>query len=218
MLSIKDFEKIDIPTHFGAIEDGEESDSMGYVLDQIYTLESADKINWRYGASKMVFLLKDVVVKLPFNGYEYYSWDEDNLRYRDEPEFEYNAHTDYCAMEENIYTYAEEAGVECFFAKTKTAGYTKNGQVYYTSERADYEFTKDSSDYNDLAIELLDKYDVWMCNTWLADAIVYYGVKAVKEFLAFVKEMEINDLHDSNVGYRADGSPCLIDYSGYFEC
>ena len=31
----------------------------------------------------------------------------------------------------------------------------------------------------------------------------------------FIKTEEISDLHNNNIGYRPDGSPVLIDYSGF---
>jgi hypothetical protein len=61
---------------------------------------------------------------------------------------------------------------------------------------------------------------------WLELAAKTYGRKKVKRLLRFLfsprkkdkhlSEIITQDLHDGNYGFRLDGTPCFIDYSGYY--
>lgn len=49
---------------------------------------------------------------------------------------------------------------------------------------------------------------------WASMALVLYGKKACKALSKFIHENNINDLHDSNVGYK-NNRPIILDFSGY---
>lgn len=53
---------------------------------------------------------------------------------------------------------------------------------------------------------------------FVVDMIYTYGAREVTEFLVWLKEEEISDLHNSNVGYTVGAeNPVLMDYSCYDE-
>ena len=214
-MTINDILKMNIPAEFGCDEDGETTDSIEKVFDQ---LDSS--VNTAYGATKFIIFLNDKeVVKIPFNGCYWYDSCED---WRFDEFYVEN----YCAKEAEIYRSAEDAGLAEFFASTKFCGRTVNGKPIYVSERV-YEFydsgaireKTDSFSENSMtkAKELKEAMYTRLHVEWVARAIEYYGFEAVQKLFKFINEENISDLHTSNVGFREDGSPVILDYSGYEE-
>ena len=54
-----------------------------------------------------------------------------------------------------------------------------------------------------------------LSDRWLAAALKKYGKEKVDKFVDFINEFDVNDLHSANVGFRNNGDPVLIDYSGW---
>ena len=215
-MTVKDVLNISFPTNFGCDEDGEETFSIEDIYAQLDT-----SVKTTYGVSKFViFLNDDEVVKIPFNGCFWYDHRaEGGYRF---DEFNNN---DYCATEAEIYADAVKLGVEKFFASTKYYGSTVEGTPIYVSERV-YAFYENeevrrkttSSEYsNKKATEISEEYHRYFSAEWLAKAIEFYGVDAVIDLMAFIELEQINDFHCGNVGFRKDGSPVILDYSGYDE-
>ena len=212
---IDDVFYLDVPNCFGSDEENYTSEEIETIMD-----ECDKNVECRYGASKFVMLFdgSNKVVKIPMNGSWSYNYN-DNADY-DDPVWEPFATADYCALEALIYEAAVEAGLEMFFASTVEAGRTSKGcgVPYYISERVntgydyDYEY-EPSDDSKKKAREMTNRGSVSI--DFVAAALDFYGEVLVKEFLDFVREWEINDLHDDNIGYRNDGSPVLLDYSGF---
>ena len=215
-MTVKDILNISFPVEFGSDEESEETDSIEDVYNQLdSTVQTA------YGASKFVIFLNDKeVVKVPFNGCFWYD-DEEEGGWR----FDEFNNNDYCATEAAIYADAVALGVEKFFASTKYYGRTVEGTPIYLSERV-YAFYENeeirhkttSSEYsNKKATEISEKYHKYFSAEWLAQAIEFYGVDAVIDLIAFIELEHINDFHCGNVGFRKDGSPVILDYSGFDE-
>ena len=215
-MTVKDILNISFPAEFGSNEDGEET----YGIEDVYNQLDSD-VKTAYGASKFVILLNDKeVVKVPFNGCFWYDSDEEGGWRFDE--FNNN---DYCATEAAIYADAVALGVEKFFASTEYYGRTIEGTPIYLSERV-YAFyenddarhkTKSSEDSNKKACEIGKKYPQHINAEWLSKAVEFYGEDAVIDLMAFIELEHINDFHTGNVGFRKDGSPVILDYSGYDE-
>ena len=215
-MTIQDILKIDFPSNFGSDEDGEETD----VIEDVYAqLDSS--VETAYGVSKFViFLNENEVVKVPFSGC--YWWDDNEEGgYR----FDEFMNTDYCETEAAIYADAVALGVEKFFASVKYRGTAEGGTPIYLAERV-YSFYENdtlryvinsSEDSLKKAGELKKEYCVGFPPEWLAKAIEYYGLNDVIDLIAFVDLENINDFHSGNVGFRKDGSPVILDYSGYHE-
>ena len=215
-MTIQDILKIDFPSNFGSDEDGEETD----VIEDVYA-QLDGSVETAFGASKFViFLNENEVIKVPFSGC--YWWDseaENNFR------FDEFMNTDYCATEAAVYADAVALGVEQFFASVKYCGTAVGGTPIYLAERV-YGFyenddirnkTNSSEDSLKKAKELAKNNHTYFSAEWLAKAIEYYGLNAVIDLMAFIDLENINDFHCGNVGFRKDGSPVILDYSGYHE-
>ena len=64
-------------------------------------------------------------------------------------------------------------------------------------------------------ISLCKEQCFWACDeNWLADVLAYFGEKIFNKLIEFIQYMEINDLHNGNIGY-INLKPVLMDYSGW---
>lgn len=168
------------------------------------------------GATKFVFLFEDTdfVIKLPYRGTIY------------EDEFSefcggFCGSWDYCETEVNLYKAAKEAGLERCFAKTTEVG-TLNGHPLYAQEKA--LIWGDIHDINDYSEQKKrstrercqsgDKYYYCFHPCWLSDFLDYYGEEMFDQFMDFIEEYVIEDLHSSNLGY-INGRPVVVDYSSF---
>jgi hypothetical protein len=218
-MTINDVLNMTFPSNFGSGEDDIETDC---ICEVEYNLSTKYKVSTAYGASKFViFLNENEVAKIPFTGSYSYGWNEETEETDyDEIVFDEFCTKDYCAVEAAVYSDAVAAGVEQFFASTKFAGNTFIDKTpIYLSERVipfdclDNEQRSCSDDSRDKARKLHGRCPI----EWTGLAIEYYGETAVKKLFDFIEKEGIDDLHRGNVGIRKDGSPCLLDYSG-FEC
>lgn len=208
MLSLKEILDLDLPDNFGT----NEGDYEGATPKGLHDNEVA------YGMSKyVIFFDNDSVIKIPFNGEWTYNCDSDDYCF---DEFYCK---DYCAIEEEIYNRAYNEGLEMFFAATEFIGTGKCGKPFYRSERV---LCLDSAEGHDFAINhnpsqgSKDKANKYVYKTplpfgWLARAYEYYEEALVERFIEFIDENNIDDIHDGNVGFRKDGAPVLLDYSGF---
>jgi len=214
-LTFEDILKFNIPSNFGLDEDSDFSDTVDNLVRQIRKIDKEVKFTW--GASKfIIFLNKKEVVKIPFCGAFRYDYEEDEY-YFDDFECE-----DYCDVEAYLYDMAVEYGVEKFFAKTVWAGKTNTIPVYKSERVFEFyysdELRKASKDSYDKVKEnnLNGKYYP-ISREWVAKAFDYYTEAEIDSLFNFIADMGINDLHDDNLGFRKDGSPVILDYSGFNE-
>lgn len=213
MLSLKEILDIDFPDNFGTYEGDYEGDTPKGLYD--------DEV--AYGMSKyVIFFDDDSVIKIPFNGEWFYNCDCEEEG-GEEYYFDEFYCKDYCAVEEEIYNRAYNEGLEMFFAATEFIGTGKCGKPFYKSERV---LCLDSDEGYDFAKRhnpsqgSKDKANKHACQTplpfgWLARAYEYYEEALVDRLIEFIDENNIDDLHDGNLGFRKDGAPVLLDYSGF---
>lgn len=128
---------------------------------------------------------------------------------------------DYCEAEAWFYNKAKENGVEVCFAETRLLGFVDGHPIYtqplatiysdyYTSSRKTHTLEEKIS-----TKEACKRIDGWCFNVdWLTDFILFFGDDMFQNFMNFIKEYGVDDLHNGNVGY-VDGVPVLVDYSGY---
>lgn len=178
------------------------------------------------GASKVVLTFENLgfVIKIPFEGYypdaEY---DEETDEYYDS-EFEYfcnadaDSEWDYCEAEANRYNEAKTYGVEDCFAKCEKIATINSHPIYLQEYATMYDWGK-SSNHTDKDKETVSKicsdnrFDCF--NTeWLSDVFNYFGEKIFYTFMEFLKDYNINDLHNGNIGY-INARPVLVDYAGW---
>lgn len=189
-----------------------------------------------HGISKFAVVLNNCpwVIKVPFNGTWDNWYDEDEDEYHEEwREFCHaddseEGSFDYCCNELDKYEKAVECGVGIFFAETKFYGFTEGGYPLYLQEKIRVDshlrladMPKASEDSLSLVKSKVDSRDYqWskLSRDWMALAIDYYGEKLVEKFVDFICNIEPEigqDLHAGNYGYREDGSPCILDFSGW---
>jgi len=139
--------------------------------------------------------------------------------------------TDFCGLSVSIYEKAVESNVEKMLAETEFVGFTKNHTAVYKQEKikkteSEYHYYSDENQttpseksINTVKETLKNhRYSSW-CRfslDWLASAIDFYGFEYVDNCMKFFDDMQIDDFHQGNYGYRFDGSPVIFDYAGFF--
>jgi len=211
-MTIADVLNLSIPENFGADDDSNVTPAMEEVYEQ---LDSS--VRTAYGASKFViFLNEKEVVKIPFNGSYYYenSNDDDD---ESEPIFDSFCTEDYCAVEAEVYTHAVVAGVEKFFTKTEYVGVSASGTPIYVAERCErtYSYRTDGSSCSKDSLTKAKNMNSSLPSGFLGLCIDYAGEEAAIALNKFIEEEGIGDLHDGNLGFRANGFPVIIDYSDF---
>ena len=175
------------------------------------------------GATKLVILFPgaDYVVKIPFNGQYTYS-DEDELVYWEFENGSDGCCWDYCLGEVERYAYAEEIGLETFFAKTELIGHVHGHPIYIQERATIYEDVANEKEKNSYerrkSAKELCNHKGYSCfnGLWISDLQDYCGGPDDELFCNFMDYVTayISDLHMGNVGY-IDGKPVLVDYSGF---
>ena len=227
------FSKITIPSQFGGDIDGEDYTNIDeWVSDIINKNKLNNSIEYRHGVSKAVFIFNNLnfVIKIPFNG----SWeceyglDKDSDRVVEISRDWYDFITeDYCEKELSKYTKAKEKGLEIFFAAVDNFTLSENRKPIYIQEKVIpfYEYEKENKisiteEHEMLARRLRCDFHSRLFDSWIAAAIKYYGFDLTKKFLSFIEKEDYEigaDLHSGNYGFRENGTPCLLDYSGWEE-
>lgn len=129
----------------------------------------------------------------------------------------------YCHLECAIYQEAVKQGLGQYFAEEGLLGYLQDGHPVYYQQRCialcdmeNYDWNSDEYQRRSTsAHKTCEKLNTYCFNSWwIADFIDMYGEEEFKVFSDFLREMQIDDLRDCNVGYL-DGAPILFDYSGF---
>ena len=137
------------------------------------------------------------------------------------------------AMEEvEIYNKAVTAGLAVFFPATELFA-TINGVHFVKQEKVDFcvedtpyhkekKYAYQSRTASDRIVQKMQLSFNRACGhrcsrslntTWAKMALVVFGKKLVKSLCEFIIENGINDLHESNIGYK-DNLPVILDFSG----
>ena len=232
-------------TPFGLLIDDDNGPEKPICFDEIQEqiLNIDEDAEFRYGMSKLVIVapsLKDIVIKIPFSGtYDKYYDDYDkrhkDIIYFDEDLYEYdfsafeNARTkdktDYCAVEYEKYQKLKKLDLDIFVAKTAFYTILSNGIKVYIQERAyssvddpNWSERKSSQRSHNLARRWSEDEGITINTEWIGLCIDKYGEETTKKFLDYCNYKDpiiISDCQYGNIGYRMDGSPLIIDYSGF---
>ena len=177
------------------------------------------------GATKAVIIppKENFVIKIPFQGFIGECYNHDKECWEDEFVSYDNAYYsdsgwDYCLSEVEIYMRAIEAGVQQIFAKTDFIT-TVDGHPIYIQEKAEIFNQRDHFHSREQLRKTREKTKNYYCEAnedWLTDVLEYYGEDIFLDFLRFVDDLQITDLHSGNLGY-IDKRPVITDYSGYHE-
>lgn len=129
---------------------------------------------------------------------------------------------DYCKKEAENYELARECGIEDMFAECAYV-LTYEGRDIYAMEFADVDDNQTCSDLREkmesvshLSEEEIDDifYDIDGCDVVGELLNYYYSLSMIKRFDWLCRRNQINDIHDSNVGY-INNRLVIIDYAGY---
>lgn len=233
------YTNIKLPEQFGIFTEEEDcSYSFDNFCDEVVAVNN--KANIRHGVSKAVVIDPECtyVLKAGFNGSFYYHYsdniDDENYEEEFEPFF---SHENYCEYEHYIYEEMKKRGFAEFFARVvpvpNTPYYTQERcNPYSNSEQCRYDHFCDKnydSRYNKERTQY-EKYKkssgkIYTCFydslNFVYDLFKTYGEEKTTDFLNFLQKEKFGisqDMHTGNFGYRlSDGTPCLIDYSGWCE-
>lgn len=133
------------------------------------------------------------------------------------------ADCDWCEAEVIAYQRAVEYGVERFFAETfpfyegdRCKAYLQERVIARNDSENDddwYEAEEDWSGLSDESVENAETLNI--CERVIDELLRAYSSEEVEEFLEFCSEEYINDVHESNYGYkRSNRVPLIFDYSG----
>ena len=217
-----------IPTEFGANLEEDwcpVTEELGWKIEK----ETGIPIEVCHGVSKMAIIIPgcSLVIKIPFNGQWKYEerYNKETGEYEEgeeyfEPFYEYE---DYCALEESVYKNAEAAGFDQYLAKTSFYKAIKNCCVYVQEKVFGLYSDKASTPTDDSRRKIKARRDGYIgTSDWSACFIDFFGEDAFEKFYNYCvygddeHEMCIeDDLHAGNIGFRADGSPVILDYSGW---
>ena len=237
MLTFEDFDiatgivkQLNIPEQFGYNIDDDYffSESLSLQIDQLniggYYVDS--------GITKAVIIPEkyNFVIKIPFNGYWYYTFDgeDDDGKETFEPFYHAEApdNTDYCWDELIKICEAQEAGFGDLFPQTALL-WEQSGVRFYIQEKVrtsrQYRSTP-SAESLERASSIDSKFR--SCDqTWRATVFDVYGEGYWKSFVNWdynhsmdnESSSMLKDMHGGNYGYNMSGAPIILDVSGYRE-
>ena len=142
-------------------------------------------------------------------------------------------HQDEAIKEVQIYERAVEAGVEKFFPPTMSLcchnglTFIVQAKVDCSVSNCDYQTMRRYAErYKTASPKIMakiqkcmnkasdGKYARCLNTTWMMACLVLYGKRAVKDLCDFIIAERINDLHESNIGWK-NGKPIILDFCGY---
>ena len=177
------------------------------------------------GATKAVAVVSGCssVLKVPYSG----KWDYDKsvdcdyfTRFEGADNSE-DHNWDYCLTEYEVYEAAKENGLDIFFPKTEIMGECEAGTVIKQERVLDFYAYGSISEDRTIELVYLDaKYCDLINSQWIAAAIERYGKTMVDKLIDFLEDnfpIVVEDLHNGNIGFRENGDPIILDFSGWNE-
>ncbi len=219
-------EKFGIVLYANKYEEDELLQDIEYNIKQIDPMASIE-----YGMSKMVIMsprLKNVVIKIPFNGcfeeeldlytakrkkvWEPFSWAPCSNT------------SDYCLAEFEKFDRLKTYDLDCFVAKTIYYKNIFDTNVFIQEQVIPVNYSekiyKPSKKSRDIAEKWHEEEKVYMDTDWIANCIDKYGQSKVERFLNYCENIDpdiLEDTHGGNYGYRNDGTPALLDFSNFLD-
>lgn len=187
-------------------------DDISDILPDDYYLDSS------FGATKVVAILRHMVLKKTYAGYtytdieneyEYHEYDRENSDFD-------NYSPDYCEIESKVYEAAQEEGIADFFAETchvcgdvyAQPRFEQNADWYLLEEIGSELTLRDVN-------EIKRDYQLNIPTVVAAQWFEIYSSEQLMKLSDFLFRHHINDLHGGNAAMFKDGVFRLIDYSGY---
>ena len=221
-------QKLRIPEQFG-IYDDDDSDVIEMLQYQLEDFLTEDFFVTA-GISKAVINIDSFpfVIKIPFNGrfVSYYGGsDPDSDReYGVDYDFcEFDGADvqpdDYCADELDKTQWLESIGLGVFVPKMMCLCTIKGRDFYLQEKVIPICDNRTKLNPTPASKEKVECSFFRFETDWMATAIDIYGEKVWYSFVCACEDMEdiISDMHRGNYGLRLDGTPVLIDISGFRE-
>lgn len=224
-------EGYEFPTTFGCIDGEGESENLWDIINELEQMFPNELIY--HGISKIAIVFKEesFVIKIPMPGY-FVEISEEVEDIDDYYEYEYDfvpfsggtaqseSYFNYCEVEIDNYEIAADAGFERLFARTEFFGHCGNTPIYFQEKVIPFdcpEGNRISDNYKKSPIKVSDDEFHYLPTAWNIGVIEHYGEQFAKEFERFLKENPFiaDDLHNGNIGYRENGEPVILDYSGF---
>lgn len=212
-----------VPEKFGWDEYSTEEENTKIVSE---ALKDAKVAGGAYrGATKAVAVVSGCssVLKVPYSG----KWDYDEsvhcdyfTRFKGADNSE-DHNWDYCLTEYEVYEAAKENGLDIFFPKTEIMGECESGTIIKQERVLDfYEYCPISKDETIEFVNSDIRYYFFADSSWVAAAIERHGLAMVDKLIDFLDSKFpniIEDLHNGNIGFRENGDPVILDFSGWNE-
>jgi len=216
-----------LPVQFGVSED-DMPDCICFFESAVKEVDPAAYV--KYGVSKIAILspnLNGIVIKIPFNGFYYYEYNEDGY----EEEFwepfcwaNGSDESDYCLAEYEKYKELKTRKLDCFVAEVAYYKTINNTRVFLQEEinpnreLDSKSIKKPSKKSRKIADKWYKKRKFDISPDWIAGCIDKYGEAKVKRFLKYCNNIDMDileDAHPGNFGYRKNSTPCILDYSNF---
>ena len=226
-----------LPDRLGSLERDDTIIGLDEMLYHLREIDSSADI--KFGVTKMVIIadsLKNVVIKIPFNGtynivenndddYDEYSSILDNYEWYD---FSYAPSkvddSDYCLVEFEMYRALKKQKLHSFVAKTVFYMMWEGYRIFLQEKVIPFCDYFDTSKLTPITQKEIDSASSIPFrrgrSEWLAHCIQTYGEKKTKRFFSYCENENpdiVGDFHTGNYGYRPNGTPCILDYSNYCE-
>ena len=212
-----------VPEKFGWDEYDTDEENTVVVSEALRDAKAAGETHC--GATKVVAVVSGCssVLKVPYSG----KWDYDesvdsNYFTRFEGADNSKGYVwDYCLAEYEVYEAAKENDLNIFFPKTEIMGKCKSGTIIKQEKVLDFDnYYPISEDETLEFVNSNERYCYFANSEWTAAAIERYGIAMLDKLIDFLEDnfsYVIDDLHNGNIGFRENGDPVILDFSGWSE-
>ncbi len=221
-----------LPEQFGIVLYANAYKEDEQIEDIRYNIQKIDSTAFiEYGMSKMVIMspkLENIVIKIPFNGYfmEEKGVYDNKAKKTWEPFYfaPCSDATDYCLAEFEKFNKLKVYNLDCFVAKTIYYKEIFNTKIFIQEQITPINYSEEnynpSKNSKDIAEKWREEEKVLIDIDWIANCIDRYGQAKVEKFLNYCENIDLDileDAHDGNYGYRADGTPAILDFSNFLD-
>ena len=189
------------------------------MVEDVEGINPEADIKYDSGATKVVVIFNEIVLKKTFTGYIDYDEETDEEIFVDyvmNDQFSYNYSPDYCAIEAMVFEEAVAKGLSDFFVEV-----IKVTDNIYAQLRVNYKLTFCDNlsllglTWHDIE-EIRESYnfDSRIPDFAIGWWFIHKESRHLQDFANFLDDHRINDLHSSNIGIF-NGQVKIFDYSGY---
>ena len=216
-----------LPEEFGLVcyfSDSSEPINKGLLTEALFEVDPDAYIY--FGATKLVILspsIQNVVIKIPFNG-SYFEDEDGSINWSPFYWAPGSDKTDYCLAEYEKYNRLKAYRLDCFVAKTFLYKTIDNVRVFIQEKIIPCDDccseTIPSERSRQIASKWVEEGTIAVDSEWIALCLDKYGKSKVERFLWYCNNIDLDilaDAHMSNIGYRFNGTPAILDYANFLD-